>query len=182
MLFRHIGITFSLPAGRHPTSSVSPPLFPLFLKLSGRDVVVVGGGAMAATRARQLAESGARIRVVAPEILDGVAELAAEVFRRPFVPSDLDGAWLAVAAATPEVNRAVARAAEERRVFTNAVDDPGEASAYTAAVVRRGGATLAISTYGRAPALAGLLREALADLLPDDLAAWVRTGAAARAA
>jgi uroporphyrin-III C-methyltransferase/precorrin-2 dehydrogenase/sirohydrochlorin ferrochelatase len=149
------------------------PLLPLFVKLAGRDVVVAGGGAMASVRVRQLAEAGARVTVVAPEVRDDVAQAAAVVLRRPFRPEDLDGAWLAVAAATPEVNREVARAAEARRLLVNAVDDPEHATAYTAGVVRRGDVTVAVSTAGRAPALAGLLREALDAVLPRELAGWV---------
>ena len=156
------------------------PLFPLFLKLAGRDVLLVGGGHMAAVRAAQLAEAGARITVVAPAIRPEVERAAAVVHRRGFEERDLDGAWLVVAAATPEVNRAVGAAAEPRRLLVNAVDDPEHASAYTAGVVRRGGATVAVSTEGRAPALAGLLREALEAVLPDDLARWVDTAEAAR--
>ncbi len=161
---------------------MTAPLLPLFVKLAGREVVVVGGGAMAAARVRQLVEAGARVTVVAPEIREDAAEGAAAVARRPFRPADLDGAWFAVAAATPEVNREVARAAEARRVLVNAVDDPDTATAYTGGVVRRGGATVAISTGGRAPALAGLLREAIDAVLPRDLGAWVEAGEAARAA
>jgi uroporphyrin-III C-methyltransferase/precorrin-2 dehydrogenase/sirohydrochlorin ferrochelatase len=149
------------------------PLLPLFVKLAGRDVVVVGGGAMAAVRVRQLAETGARVTLIAPDVREDAARLAAVVLRRPFRPEDLDGAWLAVAAATPEVNREVAAAAETRRILVNAVDDPEAATAYTGGVLRRGDATVAISTGGRAPALAGLLREALDAVLPTDLGAWV---------
>ncbi|ABC82923.1 uroporphyrinogen-III C-methyltransferase [Anaeromyxobacter dehalogenans] len=159
---------------------MTAPLVPLFVKLAGRDVVVVGGGAMAALRVRQLAEAGARVKVVAPEIREEVAALATELVRRPFRGGDLDGAWFAVAAATPEVNRDVARAAEARRVLVNAVDDPEHATAYTAGVVRRGDATVAISTGGRAPALAGLLREAVEALLPPEVAGWVDAAAAER--
>ena len=150
-----------------------PSLFPLFVKLAGREVVVVGGGAMAALRVKQLREVGARLAVVAPEIREEVAQAAAVVHRRPFQPSDLDGAWFAVAAATPAVNRAVAAAAEARRVLVNAVDDPDCASVYTGGVIRRGGATVAISTGGRAPALAGLLREAIDAVLPAELEEWL---------
>jgi len=95
-------------------------------------------------------------------------------------PADLDDAWLVVAAGTPEVNRAVARAAEERQVFVNAVDDPANASAFLSGVVRRDGVTLAISTDGQAPALAGLLREALDVVLPSDLEQWLATARAER--
>jgi uroporphyrin-III C-methyltransferase / precorrin-2 dehydrogenase / sirohydrochlorin ferrochelatase len=159
----------------------APALLPLFVKLAGRDVVVVGGGAMAAVRVRQLADVGARITVVAPDVRDDAAAGAAAVLRRAFRPEDLDGAWLAVAAATPAVNREVAAAAEARRILVNAVDDPEAATAYTAGVVRRGDATVAISTGGRAPALAGLLREALDAVLPRDLGTWVEAAERERA-
>ena len=159
---------------------MTAPLIPLFVKLAGRDVLVVGGGAMAAVRVRQLAEAGARVTVVAPEVREEVARAAAVVLRRPFRPADLDGAWIAVAAATAEVNREVARAAEDRRVLVNAVDDPETATAYTGGVVRRGDVTVAISTAGRAPALAGLLREAIDAVLPRELDRWVPAAEAER--
>jgi siroheme synthase-like protein len=142
---------------------------------------VVGAGPMGTQRVRQLAEAGARVTVVAPDVLPEAAQAAAVVHRRPFAPADLDGAWLAVAAAPHEVNRAVAEAAEARRIWVNAVDDPARASAYFPGIIRRGGATLAISTDGRAPALAGLLREGLAALLPEDLEAWLTTAEGLRA-
>jgi uroporphyrin-III C-methyltransferase/precorrin-2 dehydrogenase/sirohydrochlorin ferrochelatase len=157
------------------------PLLPLFAKLAGRDVLVVGAGPMGTARTLQLAGAGARVTVVAPEVLPAAAAAAVEVRRRPFHPSDLDGMWFAVAAAPPEVNRAVAAAAEARRLLVNAVDDPAVASAYFPAVVRREGATVAISTEGRAPALAGLLREALEALLPAELPAWVEAAEELRA-
>jgi uroporphyrin-III C-methyltransferase/precorrin-2 dehydrogenase/sirohydrochlorin ferrochelatase len=161
---------------------VTPPPLPLFVKLAGRKVVVVGGGTMAAVRCRQLAEVGAHVTVVAPEVRDEVAALASTLHRRPFTPADLEGAWFAVAAATLEVNAEVATAAEERRVLVNAVDDPDRATAFSCGVVRRGDATIAISTGGRAPALAGLLREAIAALLPEDAARWVEIADSERAA
>ena len=104
------------------------------------------------------------------------------IAQRPFVPADLDGAWLVVAAATPEVNRQVAEVAETLRLFVNAVDDPANASAFLSGVVRRDGVTLAISTSGAAPALTALLREGLDALLPRDLAAWMWQARAARVA
>ena len=146
----------------------APPLFPAFLKLAGRAVTVVGGGPVAASKLRALLDAGANVTVVAPEVGDAIAASGVAVRRRRFRASDLDGAWLAVAAAPPEVNREVAAAAEERRLFVNAVDDPAHASLYLGGVVRRGGVTAAISTDGRAPALAGLVREALEALLPED--------------
>jgi uroporphyrin-III C-methyltransferase/precorrin-2 dehydrogenase/sirohydrochlorin ferrochelatase len=149
------------------------PLFPIFLKLAGRDVLIVGGGSVAAAKCRSLRPTGARIRVVAPAVLPELAREADAVERRGVRASDVDGAWLVVAAATPDVNRRVARAAERRRVFVNAVDDPDNASAYLGGVIHRDGVTVAISTNGRAPALAGLLREGIEAILPADLASWL---------
>ncbi len=157
-----------------------PELLPLFLKLDGRRVLVVGGGSVALGRVRQLAAAGAEVVVVAPEVQPEIPALAAAVHLRPFAPGDLDGAWLVIAAATPPVNREVARLAEARRLFVNAIDDPASASAYAASVIRRDGITVAVSTEGRAPALAGLLREAIEALLPDDAGIWVARAEALR--
>jgi uroporphyrin-III C-methyltransferase/precorrin-2 dehydrogenase/sirohydrochlorin ferrochelatase len=85
-----------------------------------------------------------------------------------------------VAAAPPEVNRRVQAAAEARRIFVNAVDDPANATAYLGGVVSRGDAVVAISTGGRAPALAGLLREAVDAWLPADLDSWMAAADEAR--
>lgn len=149
------------------------PLFPVFLKLRGRRVLLVGGGPVARGKLAGLLEAGARVTVVAPEVRPEIEAADVTVLPRAFTPADLDGAWLVVAAAPPEVNRAVAAAAEDRGVFVNAVDDPAPASAYTGGVFRRGGITIAVSTEGRAPALAGLLREALEAVIPDEVASWV---------
>jgi len=140
-------------------------MFPLFLNLHGRLVVLVGSGPTAEAKRRQFAEAGASVRMVPPEA---------------FVASDLDAAWLVVAAASPEVNRRVADAAAERRLFVNAVDDPANASAFLGGIVRRDGVTIAISTDGAAPALTSLLREAFDTLLPDDLDDWMATARAER--
>ncbi|MGH9346127.1 MAG: precorrin-2 dehydrogenase/sirohydrochlorin ferrochelatase family protein [Vicinamibacterales bacterium] len=157
-------------------------LFPLFLKLTGRHVVLVGAGTVGAGKLRHLIDAGADVTVVAPEVAPAVAAAPVRLVRRAFEPADLDEAWLVVAAAPPAVNRLVAAAAAERRIFVNAVDDPASASAYAAAVFRRDRLTVAISTGGEAPALAGLVREALDDLVPDDLATWFETARRARAA
>jgi uroporphyrin-III C-methyltransferase/precorrin-2 dehydrogenase/sirohydrochlorin ferrochelatase len=159
----------------------STPLFPLFLKLAGRRVVLVGAGVVATEKLRHLLDAGADVTVVAPDIAAAIEGAPVTLVRRPFGSADLDGAWLVVAAAPPDVNREVAAAAAERRIFVNAVDDPASASAYAAAVLRRDQLTLAISTDGAAPALAGLFREALDALMPRDLAEWFATARRARA-
>jgi uroporphyrin-III C-methyltransferase / precorrin-2 dehydrogenase / sirohydrochlorin ferrochelatase len=148
-------------------------LFPLFLNLSGRRVLIVGGGPVAASKLGALLATGADVRVVAPDIRREIVDAGVAVSQRGFVESDLDEVWLVVAAATPEVNRRVAAAAHERHLFVNAVDDPANATAFLSGVVRRDGVTLAISSSGEAPGLTGLLREALDAVLPKDLSAWM---------
>jgi uroporphyrin-III C-methyltransferase / precorrin-2 dehydrogenase / sirohydrochlorin ferrochelatase len=155
-------------------------LFPVALKLRGRPVLLVGGGRVAAQKLGALLAAGADVTVVAPDVSGAIADERVRLRQRRFEPADLDGVWFVVAAATPEVNRDVAAAAEQKRVFVNAVDDPSNASAYLPAVVRRGDVTIAISTGGDAPALAGLLREAIDTVLPDDTARWLDEARRAR--
>ena len=149
-------------------------LFPTFLKLGGRTVLVVGAGPVAAGKLRGLLDAGAVVKVVAPEVHPDILAAPVEVVQRPFVPADLDGVAFVVAAAPPAVNRDVAAEAHARGLFVNAVDDIESASAYAGAVFRRAGVTIAISTDGEAPALAGLVREALETLLPEDLDRWMQ--------
>ena len=155
-------------------------VFPVFLKLAGRRVLVVGGGPVAASKLRGLLDADATVVVVAPDVVEEIAAAPVEILRRPFVPEDLEGIWFVVAAAPPDVNREVAAAAHPRGLFVNAVDDMENATAYMGAIVRRAGVTMALSTDGEAPALAGLMREALEALLPDDVVAWVTRGRVAR--
>lgn len=155
-------------------------MFPVFLDLKGRKVLVVGGGRVAASKIESLLAAGARVTVVATEIQAEIERAGVEIIRREFRDADLDGAWWVVAAAPPHVNRQVSAASEARRVFVNAVDDPQHATAYLGGVVRRDGVTIAISTDGRAPALAGLLREAVEAFLPREIEAWLKASDAAR--
>ena len=135
---------------------------------------------MAAGKLEGLLAAGAVVTVVAPSISQAVERAGVTLIRRPFDPHDLDGAWWVVAAAPPDVNRQVQAAAERRQLFVNAVDDPAHATAYLGGVVRRDDVTVAISTGGRAPALAGLLREALDAWLPKDLERWMAAADEAR--
>jgi siroheme synthase-like protein len=156
-------------------------LYPVFLRFQGRRALLVGGGHVAAAKLLGLLAAGARVRVVAPEIAPELERPEVEIRRGPFVPEDLDGAFFVVAAAPAEVNRQVREAADARGVFVNAVDDAKAASAFLGGVIRKGGVTVAVSTEGRAPALAGLLREALEKVLPDDVSSWIELGERVRA-
>jgi uroporphyrin-III C-methyltransferase/precorrin-2 dehydrogenase/sirohydrochlorin ferrochelatase len=155
-------------------------MYPAFLRLAGRKVVLVGGGRVAAGKLQGLMAEGAQVMVIAPEMRPEIEQPGVALERRPFEDADLDGAWYVVAAAPPDVNRQVLMAAEQRQLFVNAVDDPPNATAYAGGVVRRNGVTIAISTDGRAPALAGLLREALDAWLPGDLDEWMSAADEAR--
>jgi len=153
--------------------AASAALFPVFLKLAGRRVLVVGAGPVAASKIQGLLDTGAQLTIVAPEVRAEIDRPEITVHRRAFQPSDVDGAWLVLAAATPQVNREVRAAADQRGVFVNAIDHPETCSAYAGGVLRRGGVTIAVSSNGEAPALAGLLREALEAVLPEDLERWL---------
>ena len=150
------------------------PRLPVFLRFDNRRVVVVGGGSVAAAKIPALLSAGAKVMVVAPSIAPAIDRAQVEAVERRFAPTDLDGAWFVTAAATPDVNRQVREAAESRGVFVNAVDDPANATAYLGGTIARDGVTVAFSTSGQAPALAGLLREAFDELLPDDLGTWAQ--------
>ncbi len=158
--------------------------YPVFLRLEGEPVVVVGGGRIAASKLAGLFDAGARVTVVAPEVRPEIACDDVTIVQREFRAEDLDGARFVIAAAPPAVNRAVGEAARARNLFVNAVDDVDSATAYLGGVIRRGEVTIAISTGGAAPALAGLVRQALDAMLPStsDLDAWIATARRLRAA
>jgi uroporphyrin-III C-methyltransferase/precorrin-2 dehydrogenase/sirohydrochlorin ferrochelatase len=164
-----------------PTSKTT--LFPLFLRLSAKDVLVVGAGDVAVRKVEDLVHAGAEVRVVAPVASPAIEKLAAEGkvmhVQRPFMESDVDGAWLVVAATNDaEVQARVCEAAERARTFAIAVDDPPNGSAYSASVIRRGPITVAISSSGEAPALSRLLREVLEQALPET--EWIEAARALR--
>lgn len=145
-------------------------LFPLFLDVTAKRVLVVGGGAVAARKVADLIAARAAVRVIAPEIVTEITDTkAVAVQLREFEERDVDGAWLVFAATDDAaVQQRVASACEAARVFCVAVDDPPNASAYGGAILRRGPVTVAISTSGEAPALARLLREVLEQALPEE--------------
>jgi siroheme synthase-like protein len=154
---------------------------PLFLRLAGRRVVVVGGGPVAVDKVKALLAAGAEVEVVAPAIEPALLALAVCCRPRAFQPADLDGAWLVYAAAPPAVNALVRAAADARQLFCVAVDDPERCSALGAARLDRGGIAIALSSDGSAPALVALLRQLLEASLPEDLGRWRQLAGALRA-
>lgn len=141
-------------------------LYPVFLDLEGRPVVVVGGGAAAERRVERLLEAGASITLVAPRPTDGLRRRAEagqiRLRERPFRAGDLAGARLVVAERLDaETAARVFEEAEARGIFASVEDDLEHLSFHHPSVLRRGALTVAISTEGRAPALAARLRQRL---------------------
>lgn len=135
--------------------------YPLHLDLTGRRVLVVGGGAVAVRRVRALLAAGADVDVVAPSTvpeLTGVTGVPVQ--RRPFQPADVDGAWL-VHACTGSVDAAVAEACAERGTWCVRADDAALSPAWVPAVARVDDVVVSV-TAGRDPRRAVGLRDALA--------------------
>ena len=153
-------------------------LFPMFVKLAGQKCVVVGGGSIAESKLDSLLASEAEVHLVAPRITPNIERLARAArvrwYDRKFVPADLDGARLVVAATNDvHVNQTVFRAATVRGILCNAVDDPERCDFYYPAVVRRGDLQIAISTNGKSPALAQRLRKHLEREFEQSYAGWL---------
>lgn len=153
-------------------------VYPLFVDLRGRRCVVVGGGPVAEAKAAALLECGADVVVVSPGLTERLKSWAAEGKvrwePRPYRTGDLEGAWLVVSAPdAPEVNRRVWHEAQARRVWMNAVDDPAHCSFIAPAVHRQGDLVVAVSTSGKAPALAVRLRDHFASQLGPEYAAFL---------
>jgi precorrin-2 dehydrogenase/sirohydrochlorin ferrochelatase len=141
-------------------------LYPIFLKLDGHRVLIVGGGAVAEQKIEAVLRSARDVTVVAPRVTDRI-QLWADQGRLRHVPAEYRagmarGYFLVIAATDSEtVNRAVYEEARESGALANAVDDPDYCSFYAAAVVERGDFQIAISTGGASPALAQRVRKQL---------------------
>lgn len=160
-----------------------PAITPIGLRLGSLPVAVIGGGPVAARRARLLARAGAQITVIAPEVCEDMAELLrslefahrtaggeAPLWRaRGFTPTDLDGVWM-VAAATgnSEVDREVSELAHSLRVFCFKGGDAAGASAWAPALLSHGDTTIAVVSSGESgprPTRTARLRDAIAGFL-----------------
>jgi precorrin-2 dehydrogenase len=161
------------------------PLFPAFLKLTGRRCLVVGAGPVAQEKIESLLRAGASVRVVAPHATDSVREWArAKKIRwepRKFRPADFKGAFLVVAStSSPSLHEKIYRQARRRAILCNVVDDPAHCDFYYGAVVRRGELQIAISTGGHSPALAQRLREKIEREIGAEYEHWLEKLGAAR--
>ena len=145
--------------------------FPLFIDLNDKTVLVVGGGPVAARKARVLLDYGPRVLVCAPRFVPELEQLSgAELLRQPFVPDLLEGVSLAIAATDDRaLNHTVAQLCRKRAIPVNVADSREESTFLFPAVVRRGRLSVGISTGGASPAAAAYVRRTLEGQLPESL-------------
>ncbi len=153
-------------------------LFPAFLKLQGRSVLIVGGGPIAEQKLAGLIEAEALITLVAPQITPAIRQHARagsiQWIAREFRRSDLDRTFLVIAATgEPRINEDIFREADRRNILCNAVDEPERCHFYYGSVVRRGDLQIAISTNGKSPALAQRLRVELEAFVDSAYGEWL---------
>jgi precorrin-2 dehydrogenase/sirohydrochlorin ferrochelatase len=151
----------------------------MFLKLEGRQCLVVGAGKIGEPKIGGLLETGARIRVVSLDASPTVREWAhagkIELELRAFLAEDLDGAFLAVVATNSRsLNERVFHEAQRRSVLCNVVDVPDLCDFFYPSVVRRGDLQIAVSTAGNSPSLAQKIRQQLERQFGPGYAEWVR--------
>jgi precorrin-2 dehydrogenase / sirohydrochlorin ferrochelatase len=154
-------------------------LFPMFLKLNGKQCLVVGAGKVGEPKIGGLLETGARIHVVAVEASAQVRAWALagkiDLELRTFSARDLEGKYLAViATASGSLNEFIYREAQRSGVLCNVVDVPEYCDFFYPAVVKRGDLQIAISTAGQSPSLAQKLRQQLERQFGSEYEGWVR--------
>jgi len=153
-------------------------LFPMFMKLEGRQCLVVGAGKVGEPKIGGLLETGARIRVVALDASPGVREWARagkiELELRAFTNDDLHRAFLAVVATSSRtLNERIYHETQRLGVLCNVVDVPNLCDFYYPSIVRRGDLQIAVSTAGQSPSLAQKIRQQLEKQFGPGYAAWV---------
>ena len=155
-------------------------LFPLFLKLRGRRCVVVGGGKISEGKIAGLLSTGAKIRVVSPEVTQQIAKWRRDRrvrwAKRKFRKTDLAGAYMVIAATSSiGVHRAIYREARRRGVLCNIVDVPELCDFYYGSVLQRGDLQIAISTAGASPSLAKRLRKKFEKEFGEEYGEWLKS-------
>jgi precorrin-2 dehydrogenase / sirohydrochlorin ferrochelatase len=160
-------------------------LLPMFLKLEDRRCLVVGAGSVAESKIASLVDTGAEVRVVAPQATPKVRswararKIAWE--QRGFRLQDLAGAFLVIAAtSSTELHEEIFRESQRLGVLCNIVDVPHLCDFYYPAVVRRGALQIAVSTSGQSPALAQRLRKELEDQFGPEYEPWLASLGEAR--
>jgi len=154
--------------------------YPVFLNLSGRLCVVVGGGKVALRKINDLLEAGAQVTVVAETPDKLIEECAArkeiKLFKRLFRPEDIKNAFLVFAATDDNVvNTEIAEIARGSGAIFNAVDNPQQSDFFSGAVVKRGPLRIAVSTSGLSPSIASGIRRELEEHYSESFADFLIT-------
>ena len=160
-------------------------LLPIFLKLAGRNCLLVGAGNVALDKIGSLLPTGVILRVIAPDAHPEIRQLAMdgklEWIQRRFELADLDSSFLVIAATdAPKVNAAVYQGCVDRNIPCNSVDDIPNCDFFFGSVVTRGSLQIAISTSGESPAVAQRVRREIDAQLPQDLGPWLENLGALR--
>ena len=137
--------------------------FPIYLEMTGRRCLVIGGGAVAERKIANLLEAGAEVTVISPDVSENVAHWSKnnsiQLKAKCYQNGDLDGYELAfVATDDDRVNASVYQEGKSRGVWVNAADDPAHCDFILPSVLRRGDLTVAVSSGGQSPALARTIR------------------------
>ncbi len=145
-------------------------LYPIFIKLSGKKCVVIGGGKIAFRKVKALLAAHAQVKIISidfcPELGAMIEEQGLDATKRAFQKGDLDDAFLAIAATNdPAANQQIWDEANQKNILVNIVDVPELCNFYVPSVVRDGDLALAISTNGKAPYVSKKLRIYLEKLL-----------------
>jgi len=149
------------------------PLYPVSLVVADRPCLVVGGGPVATRKVESLLTCGAQVTVVATEVAAAIRSMAGRltVEERPYRSPEAAAYRLVITATgVPEVDQAVAADAEAAGVWVNSADDVENCTFTLPAVHRQGPVTVAVSTGGASPALAGWVRNRVADAIGPDVA------------
>jgi uroporphyrin-III C-methyltransferase/precorrin-2 dehydrogenase/sirohydrochlorin ferrochelatase len=172
--------TMRRPRAQRPRRMAPLATLPLFFGLSGRRAVVIGGSEPAVWKAELISAAGASVDVLSPAPCEEMVTLAADppggpvhLQRRPWTPSDLDGATLVVAAADDEAEaQAIFAAARTLGLPVNVIDKPAFCTFQFGAIVNRSPLVVGISTDGAAPVLGQAIRSRIEALLPAGFARW----------
>jgi precorrin-2 dehydrogenase len=159
--------------------------FPIYLDMTRRRCLVIGGGTVAERKIANLLEAGAEVTVLSPDITENIARWSKQnllqLMARRFRDGDLAGFELAfVATDDREVNDAAYREGRSGGVWVNSADDPAHCDFILPSVLRRGDLTVAVSSGGNSPALARTIREELELYLTQEYATLAQMAAEAR--
>jgi len=149
-------------------------MYPILLKLKNKKILVVGGGKIAERKVIRLLKAEANIFLTSPDITDELQKFVDEkkiVYnKREFIKGDLKNTFLVIAATNnKKVNYLIFRESEKNGILVNVVDEPDYCNFYVPSIIDRGDFLVAISTKGKSPAFARILRKKLEEYLPDEL-------------